>query len=101
MFFDSIWMHHVQYKFKTGHAQCGENPELRVLFYRLAMLAERPIHAVFVADGPLRPPIKRGKQVKTTPPWLTNGFRQLVEAFGFAWIEVRLFQSYTYVHVMI
>ncbi|KAI0692354.1 PIN domain-like protein [Cerioporus squamosus] len=51
------------------------------------MLAERPIHAVFVADGPQRPAYKRGKQVKLPPLWLTDGFRRLVEAFGFAWLE--------------
>ena len=86
-------MHHVQDRFKTGHAQYGENPELRVMFYRLAMLANRPLHAIFVADGPLRPKIKRGRQVKMTPPWLTEGTQRLVNAFGFGWIEVRTHYS--------
>ncbi len=82
-------MQHVLHRFSTGHAQSGENPELRTLFLRLAWLAERPIHAVFVVDGAQRPSIKRGKQVKTTPLWLTEGLRSLVHAFGFSWLEVR------------
>ncbi len=84
----SIWMQHVLHKLSTGHAQSGENPELRTLFFRLAWLAERPIHAVFVVDGAQRPSIKRGKRVKTTPLWLTEGLRSLVHAFGFSWLEV-------------
>ncbi|KAI0686040.1 PIN domain-like protein [Cerioporus squamosus] len=83
----SIWMQSMLHQFSAGHAQSGENPELYHLFSRLAMLAERPIHAVFVADGPHRPAYKRGKQVKLPPVWLTDGFRRLVEAFGFAWLE--------------
>ncbi|KAI9069653.1 PIN domain-like protein, partial [Trametes sanguinea] len=68
-------------------AQSGENPELRTFYYRLAMLAERPVHVVFVNDGPLRPAIKRGKSVKTAPHWMTEGMRRFVDAFGFAWFE--------------
>ncbi|KAI0666288.1 PIN domain-like protein, partial [Trametes maxima] len=68
------------------HAQAGENPELRAFFYRLAMLAERPMHLIFVADGPLRPKVKRGKQVKVSPHWLTEGMQRFVEAFGFGWV---------------
>ncbi|KAI0686800.1 hypothetical protein C8T65DRAFT_649005 [Cerioporus squamosus] len=83
----SMWMQAMMHKFSTGHAQSGEQPELCALYYRLAMLAERPIHAVFVVDGPQRPAYKRGKKVRTPPLWLTNGLRRLVEAFGFAWLE--------------
>ncbi|KAI0708331.1 PIN domain-like protein [Earliella scabrosa] len=75
------------HKFAAGHAQYGENPELRALLFRIASLAKLPIHAIFVADGPHRPKLKRGKQVKTTPLWLTVGLRNLVDAFGFGWIE--------------
>ncbi|KAI0776325.1 PIN domain-like protein, partial [Trametes elegans] len=83
----SIWMRQLQQTFATGHAQSGENPELRTLFYRLAMLAEHPIHLIFVADSPLRPRIKRGKQVKTTLHWLAEGMRHFVNAFGFGWLD--------------
>ena len=76
------------HKFRAGHAQSGENPELLHLLRRLAMLAERPIHAIFVADGVERPAVKRLKEVKKTPVWLTDAFRDLVEAFGFVWLQV-------------
>lgn len=71
-----------------GHAQAGENPELRGFFYRLAMLAERPLHLIFVADGALRPSIKRGKKVKKTPNWMMDDMRTLAHAFGFGWLVV-------------
>ncbi|KAI0761064.1 PIN domain-like protein, partial [Trametes elegans] len=83
----SIWMRQLQQVFIKNHAQAGENPELKIFFYRLAMLAERPVHLIFVADGALRPPLKRQKQVKTTPHWLTEGMRRFVDAFGYAWLE--------------
>jgi holliday junction resolvase YEN1 len=65
------------------HAQAGKNPELRVLYYRLARLLMLPVTAIFVFDGPKRPAVKRGKKVRAKPHWLTNGFRELVAAFGF------------------
>ncbi|KAJ8453999.1 hypothetical protein ONZ51_g13284 [Trametes cubensis] len=83
----SIWIQQLQQVFLKGHAQAGENPELRSFFYRLAMLSERPIHVIFVIDGPLRPHLKRAKQVKTAPHWLTEGMQRFVHAFGFAWLE--------------
>ncbi|KAI1789726.1 PIN domain-like protein, partial [Ganoderma leucocontextum] len=83
----SIWMRQLEHKLSTGHAQTGENPELRTFLFRLSALADYPVHLVFVADGPLRPNIKRGTRVKTAPPWLTDGMRNLVEAFGFGWIQ--------------
>ncbi len=84
-------MRQLQHKFSVGHTQTGENPELRTFLFRLSTLADYPVHLVFVADGPLRPKMKRGHQVKTTPPWLTEGMRNLAKAFGFDWIEVRLY----------
>ena len=81
----------MMHKFRAGHAQSGENPELLHLLRRLAMLAERPIHAIFVADGTERPAVKRLKEVKKTPVWLTDAFRDLVEAFGFVWLQVSVF----------
>ncbi|OSD07359.1 hypothetical protein PYCCODRAFT_602836 [Trametes coccinea BRFM310] len=85
----SIWMRQLQQTFAAGHAQSGENPELRTFFYRLAMLAERPLHIIFVNDGPSKPAIKRGKRVKLAPHWLTEGMRRYVDAFGFAWFDVK------------
>ncbi|OSD07465.1 PIN domain-like protein [Trametes coccinea BRFM310] len=83
----SIWVHQLQQVFVRGHAQAGENPELRTFFYRLAMLAERPVHVVFVSDGPERPAIKRKTRVKTTPHWLLEGMQLLAEAFGYDWLQ--------------
>ncbi len=86
----SIWMRQLQQVFSKGHAQAGENPELRTFFYRLAMLAEQPVHLVFVIDGPLRPLIKRKKHVKTIPHWLTEGMRKFALAFGYSWMEASI-----------
>ncbi|CDO74615.1 hypothetical protein BN946_scf184325.g2 [Trametes cinnabarina] len=83
----SIWVQQLQQVFVKGHAQAGENPELRHFYYRLAMLAERPLHVVFVADGPARPAVKRKKQVKTNPHWLLEGMQSLAEAFGYSWLQ--------------
>lgn len=50
----SIWMNESQAAFgHRHHAQMGENPKLRVLFYRLAHLLEICAIPVFVFDGPL------------------------------------------------
>ncbi len=84
--------------FGTNHAQSGENPQFRHLFSRLAMLAERPIHAVFVADGTQRPAYKRGTEVKPAHVWLTDGLRRMVEAFGFVWIEVCIIHAVHWPH---
>ncbi|KAI0696043.1 PIN domain-like protein, partial [Cerioporus squamosus] len=84
----SIWIHTMLHALSSSYPQSGENCQLRHMFSRLAMLAERPIHAVFVADGRQRPTYKRGKQVKPAEVWLTDGLRRMVEAFGFGWLEV-------------
>ena len=57
----SIWMQTMMHKFRVGHAQSGENPELLHLFRRLAMLAERPIHAIFVAQHSLGGQLRDGR----------------------------------------
>ena len=83
--FSSSWFYECQVFSSRGrqHLQAGQNPELRVLFYRLAALSRLPITAVFVFDGDRRPKIKRGKAVRIFPHWLTTSFRKLAEAFGF------------------
>jgi Holliday junction resolvase YEN1 len=82
---DSIWIGQAQAIFNSRElrAQAGENPELRVLYFRLARLLKLPVTAVFVFDGPKRPAVKRGKQVRPKPHWLTHGLEALVTAFGF------------------
>ncbi|KAG1895579.1 PIN domain-like protein, partial [Suillus fuscotomentosus] len=67
------------------HAQSGENPELRTLMYKLVTLANAPVHAHFIFDGEDRPPIKRGKHVRSAPHWLTRSLQELLQIFGFTW----------------
>lgn len=68
----------------------GENPGLRVLFYRCATLMRCPFLPLFVFDGPNRPEYKRGQKVNTKSHSLVSGMKKIVEAFGFAWIMVSL-----------
>ncbi|KAM6491164.1 PIN domain-like protein, partial [Amanita muscaria] len=80
----SIWIRQSQaIFFKPAHATAGENPELRTLFFKLSWLLSACILPIFVFDGPLRPSVKRGKNVVATPHWLTEDFQQLINAFGF------------------
>lgn len=87
---DSMWLVTSQTIVIYKHAQAGENPELRTLFYRLAYLARLPcLTAVFVFDGPGRPTRKRNKQVIKSEHSLACAFREFIEAFGFAHRMVR------------
>ena len=61
----------------------GENPELRLLFYRLSNLLKIAVIPVFVFDGSGRPSVKRGKRVPTLPHWMTKRFEEFINAFGF------------------
>ncbi|KAM6491705.1 PIN domain-like protein [Amanita muscaria] len=82
--YSSIWIRQSQAVFfKPGHATAGENPELRTLFFKLSWLLSACILPTFVFDGPLRPSIKRGKNVIAAPHWLTDDFQRLINAFGF------------------
>jgi Holliday junction resolvase YEN1 len=80
---DSIWMSQVQFAFQVRHAQAGENPELRTLYYKLAYLLQFPVTPIFVFDGPGRPSIKRRRNVTKRPNWLTMLFMELLDAFNF------------------
>ena len=64
-FSTSTWFYECQVFSSRGHQhlQAGQNPELCILFYRLAALSRLPISAVFVFDGIHRPKTKRGKAV--------------------------------------
>ncbi|KAJ7826418.1 PIN domain-like protein [Mycena leptocephala] len=65
-----LWITQSQAVFhKPRHAQMGKNPELKALFYKLAILNQAGVSAVFAFDGSDRPSIKRDKQ--------------LIELFGF------------------
>ena len=82
-------MHSVCLVFRYHHAGAGQNPELRVLFYRLATILAMPAHAFFVFDGPARPQVKQGRQVRGRTHWLACHFQELLNTFGFQWHEVR------------
>ncbi|KAJ7851287.1 hypothetical protein B0H14DRAFT_3451477 [Mycena olivaceomarginata] len=59
----SIWMYQADRALTYGNTIQGPNPQLRILFYRIAYLLTFPIRGVFVFDGPARPEIKRGTNV--------------------------------------
>ena len=81
----SLWFHHAQ--FSKG----GENPELRLLFFRLCALAELPILPLFIFDGRNRPKVKRGSRMgKSGSHPLTEGMKKLLDIFGMQWRVVGL-----------
>ncbi|TIC74042.1 hypothetical protein E3Q00_02335 [Wallemia mellicola] len=73
----SIWLIHSQ------TAPGGLNPALRTLFFKLCNLLSLPILPLFVFDGPKRPKMKRGKQVRGAQPRGLKDFIKLIDAFGF------------------
>ncbi|KAF9784713.1 hypothetical protein BJ322DRAFT_864126 [Thelephora terrestris] len=75
----SIWFYHAAY------GREGENPELRTLFFRCSRLLGIPLLPLFVFDGPKRPSIKRNKKISGKAHWLTDGMKNIIEAFGFEW----------------
>ncbi|KAG1845208.1 PIN domain-like protein [Suillus subluteus] len=87
----SAWLYAVckLQAFRLGHAQSGENLELRTLMYKLVTLANMPVHAHFVFDGEDRPTIKRSKQVQSAPHWLTQSLQELLQIFGFTWATAK------------
>lgn len=80
----SIWFYHATY------GREGENPELRTLFFRCSRLLGIPLLPLFVFDGPKRPSMKRNKKISGKSHWLTEGMKNIIEAFGFEWHMVRL-----------
>lgn len=65
-----------------------KSPELATLFVRSCRISQLPIIPLFVFDGPGRPSYKRGKLVQGTNHWITQGMKEMLDAFGFAWIMV-------------
>ncbi|KAF7979241.1 hypothetical protein HWV62_43214 [Athelia sp. TMB] len=83
----SVWFEELQHA--TGlniSVNTGQNAVLQGLFWRLCHLLSMPVAAVFVFDGPGRPDVKRGKNVRGTPHWMTAGAQSLIKAFGFQYI---------------
>ena len=102
----SIWMNEaqmaIQVTSRLGHGtRVGENPALRVLFYRLCRLLTLPIVPIFVFDGPDRPKLKRGTNVKTKPHWLSTPLRKFIEAFGFYWYMVSITTCCIYLFLIV
>jgi Holliday junction resolvase YEN1 len=89
----SIWMNEAQTAIscaKGPGTQAGENPVLRLFFFRLCRLSALPVIPIFVFDGNNRPSVKRGVKVKGKAHWLTERFQHFIEAFGFYWYTVSL-----------
>ncbi|KAL6304644.1 PIN domain-like protein [Sparassis latifolia] len=80
----SIWFHQLQERFAAGHANSGENPELRSLFHHLARLLKLPVRPLFVFDGPGRPAHKCSCKVIGTH-WMVGNTQKLLDAFGYEW----------------
>jgi hypothetical protein len=56
---------------------------LYIFFKKLAEFAKAPVALVFVLDGPERPPMKRGHEVRHQPIWWIELAIELVEIFGY------------------
>ncbi|KAF8333118.1 PIN domain-like protein [Cantharellus anzutake] len=65
----------------------GENPELRLVFFRLAKLLAQPILPLFVFDGGRRPAWKRNKEISRKPHWMVQGVKDMILAFGFEFVS--------------
>ncbi|PIL33100.1 hypothetical protein GSI_04549 [Ganoderma sinense ZZ0214-1] len=76
----SLWMRELQ-PMSAGTAA------LRAFLSRLCFLSQYPVHAIFVVDGPLLPRMKRDKQARAMPCWMTAAMRDFARAFGFEWLE--------------
>ncbi|RDB25347.1 Flap endonuclease GEN 1 [Hypsizygus marmoreus] len=80
----SIWYRHAQY------SKEGENPLLRLLFFRLRQLVEMPILPLFVFDGRDRPKVKRGSKMgKSGSHALNAQMKEMLDAFGMEWRMAR------------
>lgn len=68
----------------------GENPELKMLFFRCAKFLALPVVPLFVFDGPKRPEWKRGKKISRKDSWMLPAFQNMIQSFGFQWCWVSL-----------
>ncbi|KLO05933.1 PIN domain-like protein, partial [Schizopora paradoxa] len=81
----NIWLFSVSNIYRTNHASAGSEPELRVIFYKLAFLASLPVIPVFIFDGPSRPTCKRNKKVVRNGHWLEERVKEFLKCWGFSW----------------
>ena len=85
---NSIWLNQAQAISQTmgrgPGTRAGENPALRILFFRLCSLLSLSVTPIFVFDGESRPSIKRGKSVRLgTRHWMAAYLERMIDAFGF------------------
>ncbi|KAF8176922.1 PIN domain-like protein [Pholiota molesta] len=82
---------------------------LYIFFKKLAEFTKAPVNLVFVLDGPERPPVKRGHEVRDRPVWWIEPAVQLIDMFGHhihrapgeAEAELARLNSEGYVHAII
>ncbi|KAF6761445.1 PIN domain-like protein [Ephemerocybe angulata] len=70
-----------------SRARLGQHTEYKFLFTLLEQWVRMPVIIHVVFDGPHRPPKKWGRTVRAQAQqqhYLTGGFRELVESFGFS-----------------
>jgi Holliday junction resolvase YEN1 len=80
----------------------GANPELRLLFFRVASLSKLPLLPLFVFDGLERPKVKRGSKLgKAGSHGLTDGFKKLLDVFGMEWRMVRTHWQLHFIYVIL
>ena len=87
----SIWIVHATHWVQASKdgSDKGENPEIRTIMFKLITLMEQPFLPLFVFDGPLRPAVKRGKQITKTHHWMVAATQDLLTALGVEWRTVR------------
>ncbi|KLO04744.1 PIN domain-like protein, partial [Schizopora paradoxa] len=74
--------------FRHGHGNVGENPELRMLYYRCSHLARYAVIPLFVFDGPGRPEQKREHIVQSNKRhWMELGLKMLLSGLGFDYVD--------------
>ena len=77
------------YKHLFRHGQT-KNPELASLYANANKIINMTMFPVFVFDGPGRPALKRGVSVRGNAHWLEAGFKTMLTAFGFPYLDVSL-----------
>jgi hypothetical protein len=64
--------------------------ELATLFVWCAHLLQLLVAPLFVFDGAHQPKNKQGKQVHGNEHWIICSMKQMLDGFGFAWLEVSI-----------
>ncbi|KAJ8522743.1 hypothetical protein ONZ45_g755 [Pleurotus djamor] len=78
----SIWLHH------ATASKGGENPQLRLLFFKTLKLLHWPILPLVMFDGRLRPKTKRGSRLgKSGSHPLSKDFKVMLGLMGIEWRE--------------